>query len=696
MSVRILTRRVGLSLLLLLPLGCAAGVRVTENVGTGATAWLGTPAIATVANPSTATVTEGFNGGGGNTNLSQTFTVKTGDCTLSAISIYAGGGSGTAAGAAVTLNLYDLGTQTAPNPSPYTSSRVGGNLFGGGAGLSVSYSPQTQGILEFDFTGTDQVALTNGRMYAFELTGVSGTSPVLWSRGASDTYTGGAAYRNQGWINGSNARDFAMAVYAAIIESTNFPATPYGDVFHLFKPVIGGINSAGANPAAGLTSSGGLLYGTTANGGANGAGTLFSLSPDGSVFTSLDAFANEPDAANPMTPLAASGAMVFGTAFGGGVHGGGAVFAGQTNGAPQLIRSFTAVSPDNATNVGGASPLARVALSQSLLFGAASAGGASGNGAIFSLTTNGSTFAVLHDFTAPDSVSGTNVDGATPLGGVIESGGVLYGTASSGGAGGTGVVFAVHTNGSGFVALHSFATLDPATGTNAGGAVPCGPLALSNNVLFGTASAGGQSGAGTVFSVAVDGSGFVTLHDFSAIDPASGANADGAAPCAGLTVAGGLLYGAAPHGGAGGEGSIFSVATNGTAFRTLYSFSALNVPGGTNTDGALPVGDLLLVGDSLWATTFAGGPGGAGTIFKLPLTSFPAVATAINLGASQIVTLHFVGAPNSTNVIQAAPILASPASWTAVSTNVADGGGAWQFTETNSGAASRFYRSYAQ
>ncbi|MGH8023689.1 MAG: hypothetical protein ACRED1_08915, partial [Limisphaerales bacterium] len=50
-------------------------------------------------------------------------------------------------------------------------------------------------------------------MYAFELAGAFGTTPLFWSRSVSDTYSGGAAYRNQSWINDNNARDFALAVY---------------------------------------------------------------------------------------------------------------------------------------------------------------------------------------------------------------------------------------------------------------------------------------------------------------------------------------------------------------------------------------------------------------------------------------------------------------------------------------------------
>jgi len=199
---------------------CRAGVVVNQNVSPGATSWPGSPTISTMANPSaTATVIESFNDGGGNTNLSQTFTVTSG-CTLQTIDIYAGTGSGTGTGTNLGLKLYDLGIQTAPNPSPYTASIVGANLLGSGAGLSVSYVSQTAGVLEFDFTGVDRVTLTNGHMYAFELTGVLNTTPVFWSRGITDTYSGGAAYRNQSWINATNGRDFALAVYGTAITNT--------------------------------------------------------------------------------------------------------------------------------------------------------------------------------------------------------------------------------------------------------------------------------------------------------------------------------------------------------------------------------------------------------------------------------------------------------------------------------------------
>ena len=204
-----------------------AGVTVLQNLAPGATSWPGSPIISTVSNPSSqANVPESFNGVGGNTNLSQTFTITTTNYTLQAIDIYAGTGSGTGSGTNIVLKLYDLGIQSAPNPSAYNSSIIGGDLFGSGTGLPVSYvqSGSLRCAREFDFTNADQVTLANGHMYAFELTGVGGTVPVFWQRTASDTYSGGAAYRNQGWINSGNARDFAMAVYA--VGVSNSPPPP--------------------------------------------------------------------------------------------------------------------------------------------------------------------------------------------------------------------------------------------------------------------------------------------------------------------------------------------------------------------------------------------------------------------------------------------------------------------------------------
>src|SRR5258706_563594 len=77
-----------------------------------------------------------------------------------------------------------------------------------------------------------------------------------------------------------------------------------------------------------------------------------------------------------------------------------------------------------------------------------------------------------------------------------------------------------------FTTLHSFTAIIPYTndvgavfGTNSDGIYPTAGLILLGNTLYGTAQGGGSSGNGTVFAINTDGSGFTTLHSFTATIP---------------------------------------------------------------------------------------------------------------------------------------------------------------------------------
>src|SRR5215472_6449362 len=123
-------------------------------------------------------------------------------------------------------------------------------------------------------------------------------------------------------------------------------------------------------------------------------------------------------------------------------------------------------------------------------------------------------FTVLHSFTATSTNSSgiyTNSEGADPNGGLIRNslGNTLYGTAEGGGSLGAGTVFAVNADGTGFTTLHGFTWSD--------GATPQAGLILSGNTLYGTAYNGGSQGAGTVFAINTDGTGFTNLHGFTPI-----------------------------------------------------------------------------------------------------------------------------------------------------------------------------------
>ena len=207
------------------------------------------------------------------------------------------------------------------------------------------------------------------------------------------------------------------------------------------------------------------------------------------------------------------------------------------------------------------------------------------------------TFTTLHSFTAvPSSPPYVNSDGASPQGGLILSGNTLYGTAGGGGSSGYGTVFAVNTNGTGFTNLHSFIG-------GSDGATPFAGLILSNNTLFGTAVNAGSSGYGMVFAVNTGGTGFTNMHSFTG-------GSDGAYPNAGLILSGNTLYGTANYGGGLGFGTVFAVKTNGTGFTNLHSFTG-------GSDGANPVAELILLGNTLYGTTVGGGSSGQGTVFAI-------------------------------------------------------------------------------
>jgi uncharacterized repeat protein (TIGR03803 family) len=266
------------------------------------------------------------------------------------------------------------------------------------------------------------------------------------------------------------------------------------------------------------------------------------------------------------------------------------------------------------TNSDGANPEAGLISSDNILFGTASEGGTNGNGSVFALTTNGTVILNLHSFSALSGPRpGTNSDGANPEAGLFLSGNILYGTANAGGVNGSGTVFSVTTYGTGFTNLHSFTAL-PVTyrGGNIDGANPQAGLVLSGNTLYGTANSGGTNGYGTVFSINTDGTGFTNLHSFTGMS-------DGATPQAGLVLSGNTLYGTANGGGSNGNGVVFALNTDGTGFTNLYGFSATGrYPGPpTNIDGANPSAGLLLSGDTLYGTTYYGGTNNDGVVFSV-------------------------------------------------------------------------------
>jgi len=205
---------------------------------------------------------------------------------------------------------------------------------------------------------------------------------------------------------------------------------------------------------------------------------------------------------------------------------------------------------------------------------------------------------------------------------LVLGGDTLYGTAYYGGPGGAGTLYKINTNGTGFTTLYFFNTVVRDSSNSVDGANPVGGLILSGNTLYGTTSSGGivtgnkgLGGPGTVFQLNTDGSGFVKLYTFT--------NAfGGSAPKTALALAGSSLYGTASLGGNGNAGTVFQLNTSGNGFATLHTFPFQQ---GT------PLGDLLVVGNTVYGTSEFGAPvsasslAGSGSVFAVTPTATPSL-----------------------------------------------------------------------
>jgi uncharacterized repeat protein (TIGR03803 family) len=383
---------------------------------------------------------------------------------------------------------------------------LSGNILYGTAG-----SGSTNGNGTLFAINTDGTDFTNLRVFPAEATNAlgqytnsDGANPSSGLVLAGTTLYGAA---HAGGTNGTGT------VFAINTNGTGFT------VLHTFSAeAINSLrvdtNSEGIGPN-GLILSGNTLYGTASQGGANGNGTLFAINTNGSGFTNLYTFSaktanalgdlTNSDGASPSTRLTLAGTTLYGAAQNGGTNGSGTVFAVSTNGAGfTTLHSFAlaAASPTLETNSDGASPSGSLVLSGNTLYGTATLDGINGAGTVFALSTNGTAFSVLHTFAISLYLVGefTNSDGINPNGSLVLSGNTLYGSADYGGTNGEGTVFALSTNGAALI-IHAFTVLAGSPSTNSDGASPVAGLVLSGNTLYGTTSAGGRNGAGTVFSL---------------------------------------------------------------------------------------------------------------------------------------------------------------------------------------------------
>ena len=255
----------------------------------------------------------------------------------------------------------------------------------------------------------------------------------------------------------------------------------------------------------------------------------------------------------------------------------------------------------------GSAPTALFEGKDGSLYGTLNFGGTKGEGVVFKLSKDGTDCIALHSFTGYRS----GEDGSWPQGVVEGSDGALYGTTQTGGhpggaeyATGSGTVFKLNKDGSGYTVLHRF------SGTNGDGIAPWSGLVEGRDgALYGTTLEGGTNSLGTVFRLNKNGSGYEVLHSFR------GSEDDGCRPMSGLLVGSdGSLYGTTDAGGngSGHNGTVFKLNLDGSGYRLLHSFPA------QPEDGRFPRSSLVEGLDgALYGTTQAGGTNDAGTVFTL-------------------------------------------------------------------------------
>jgi uncharacterized repeat protein (TIGR03803 family) len=286
------------------------------------------------------------------------------------------------------------------------------------------------------------------------------------------------------------------------------------------------------------------------------------------------------------------------------------------------------------TNLGGFSvtdgafPLGLAQGTDGNFYGTTATGGGAGLGTIFRMTPQG-LVSIIYRFSSQNLYA----DGANPTCGMIlASDGNFYGTTSRGSLS-QGTVFRIGMGtGPGF--LHLFGT---ASGPAHDGTVPMGSLVQNlDGKLYGTTSAGGTAGKGTVFQLGLDGT-YQILHNFGDGSVAG----DAISPAVGLVRdAQGNLYGTSFHGGSYNQGAVYKIDTQ---FRLsiLYSFNqSTAITFGTtalSSGGCYPNSKLLLGADgNLYGTTAAVPGYGFGTIYRITPTGTETV-------------LHYFGDGSVTN-----------------------------------------------
>ena len=287
------------------------------------------------------------------------------------------------------------------------------------------------------------------------------------------------------------AQGFDASLYSTMPSS--FP----GEGTTVVSPVTGPVvethyfdGADGFQPMSGLTLGiDGNFYGTTyIHSGSGPYGEVFQVTPSGTV-TVLYGFTDTTDGEGPWAPpIMASDGNLYGV----------------TQGSPSVAYKITmpAATFSVLANLPSNSIAPLIVGSDGNFYGTTVKGGTANQGTVFQLTKKG-VLKIVYSFGANGS------DGLTPDGAVLQGAdGKLYGTTYWGGSSGLGTIYSMTTSGANYKILHNFA------GTSDGSNPPANLVQGSDNFLYGATNFGGASGFGVFFKINTTGTTYKVLHAF--------------------------------------------------------------------------------------------------------------------------------------------------------------------------------------